>query len=452
MPDPGDTAAGDTKTVGNWNGAPGGTTTSNNGSTPSSNSTSNNGSTSSQTSAPGKTDSEASKSSPSTPSTKESSPAPSQTAPATKSSSSATNTTTVSKSTPAPGPTNYTPTTATNSVTVTDPSRSIPSTPGAPGKTDLYGGSMPSLNQVPNGTTAAQQATNLANNVTPDYQRSLTDAVSGVPGPQVPTADRSIASLVSDPTNIAPSTETMASLRSAIGVGAPPVTKFADRVPQGLPSTPPAAPPTQSYAPSQYSGYGVPDAPETQLANMQGLVNTGAITPTPVGDPISGGTLVAGDPRVGMPPGSFQSSVDGPPEYETATNVPDLGLPGDPWSPMAPATPAAPASPMAPSQDASQPGNLAQLGNRANYTYDQARDGFKDLPSKLYDAIVGGNITAGQDLHGLQQARGGGGGIDPFPTNQEPLDVATLQQFMQQLKRRGVSGNQQLQLIMSTFV
>lgn len=514
MPDPADTAAGETKSVGNWNNAPGGTTSSNNGTTSSAGggtTTSNNGGT--QTSAPGKTDSEAKTSSTSNnsaPSSSKStstsqnisSPATTQSAPATTASPATTNTA------PAAAGTSYTPST-TSSVKVADPSRGTMAGNPATGATYTAGSATPTYDPNDGIVSTAEaearynaaQAMNSAFGVggsapsapsapaAPDgafgpranpAASYMSDVMGGLLGPvgtvgpltgsPPPKAitDR-VAPPAAPPVAAAqPTYDPLSSIREAI-LGVPtvptapptqyPVAGRTDRIDMmdtartdRLPS--PASPPPASNsstvamnntgataglaqdiqnaglpgaAPaSTYAGYGAPFNATTNAMMRDIALNSGQ--PVPAGTNMADMTgYVPGDPRVDYPPGSFQNTVDGPPEFQTADGS------------------------AAPSQQAGQPQTIDELGNRVSYEADKARDGFKNLPGKIYDAIVGGNITAGQDLNALQQTRGGGGGILP-PPDGEPLDVQSMQKLMAELKRRGVSANQQLQLILSTFV
>lgn len=108
----------------------------------------------------------------------------------------------------------------------------------------------------------------------------------------------------------------------------------------------------------------------------------------------------------------------------------------------------------APSQADGQPQDLGELANRADYERDKARQGFKDLPGNLLSAILGGKFSAGTDLAGLQGIRGGGSqgsGLLPQPSTVpvEPTDVFSM---ITQLNQAGYSPEQQMKLIMSTFV
>lgn len=509
MPDPADTAAGETKSVGNWNNAPGGTTSSNNGTTSSAGggtTTSNNGGT--QTSAPGKTDSEAKTSSTSNnsaPSSSKStstsqnisSPATTQSAPATTASPATTNTA------PAAAGTSYTPST-TSSVKVADPSRGTMAGNPATGATYTAGSATPTYD--PNdgivSTAEAEARYNAA---------QAMNSAFGVGGsaPSAPSAPAAPDGAFGPRANPAASymSDVMGGLLGPVGTvgpltGSPPPKAITDRV------APPAAPPVAMSQPTydplssiREAILGVPTVPtapptqypvagRTDRLDIMDPARTDRLPSPASPPPASNSSTVAMNntgataglaqdiQNAGLPgaaPASIYAGYGAP--FNATTNammrdialnsgqpVPASGMPpseysgyGAPfnaevqigqWENVDP--PPADGS-AAPSQQAGQPQTIDELGNRVSYEADKARDGFKNLLGKISDAIVGGNITAGQDLNALQQTRGGGGGILP-PPDGEPLDVQSMQKLMAELKRRGVSANQQLQLILSTFV
>jgi hypothetical protein len=485
MPDPADTAAGETRTVGNWNGAPGSTgspSTSNNGSTSPGSSTSNNGGT--QTSAPGKGDSQAktsttSNGTSSTPATKSQSTGQSISSPASSAakSTSATTQTTTPTTTNAAAATTAAPAT-TSAPKVVDPSRGTMAGNPVTGATYTAGSPTPTYDANDGIVSMAEaearynaaQALNGALGIGPgtsapsapaapgglygpranpgaDYISSVMGGILGPVGPVSPLSGTPPAKAITDRVNPAYGQSQLAMADPRRSIGTMP------------PSVPGSLPPSQepqrtagfTYDPARsmlqtIAGMPTVDVPKTDrlgtpangstfAQNNTGatgglardIQNAGIPTQAP---PIRGVDMASAfpsDPRLNYPPGNYQGTVDGPPEYQTA----DAG-------PFA-----------SPSQDAGQPQTIGQLGTRIGYEYDRARDGFKNLPGKIYDAITGGNFSAPQDLAALQDQRGGGGGILP---PDEQLDVDSLQKLMSELKRRGVSGNQQLKLILSTFV
>lgn len=509
MPDPADTAAGETKSVGNWNNAPGGTTSSNNGTTSSAGggtTTSNNGGT--QTSAPGKTDSEAKTSSTSNnsaPSSSKStstsqnisSPATTQSAPATTASPATTNTA------PAAAGTSYTPST-TSSVKVADPSRGTMAGNPATGATYTAGSATPTYD--PNdgivSTAEAEARYNAA---------QAMNSAFGVGGsaPSAPSAPAAPDGAFGPRANPAASymSDVMGGLLGPVGTvgpltGSPPPKAITDRV------APPAAPPVAAAQPTydplssiREAILGVPTVPtapptqypvagRTDRIDMMDTARTDRLPSPASPPPASNSSTVAMNntgataglaqdiQNAGLPgaaPASTYAGYGAPFNATTNAMMRDIALNAGqpvPASGMPPSEYSGYGAPFnaevqigqwenvdpppadgtaAPSQQAGQPQTIDELGNRAGYEYDKARDGFKSMPGKIYDAIVGGNITAGQDLNALQQTRGGGGGILP-PPDGEPLDVQSMQKLMAELKRRGVSANQQLQLILSTFV
>lgn len=506
MPDPADTAAGETRTVGNWNGAPGSTgspSTSNNGSTSPGSSTSNNGGT--QTSAPGKGDSQAKTSTTSstskTPETKSQSTGQSISSPA----SSAAKSTPATTQTAAPATTNTAAATTaapatTSAPKVVDPSRGTMA--GNPTTGAVYSAGSPAPTYDANDgivSTAeaearynAAQALNGALGIGPgpsapptpsapdglygpranpgaDYISSVMGGILGPTGPTTglmsgPPAKSINDRVAPDLTRIAQSFAVPATPAPAAPAYAPGQYPSADprRGIGGMPPSLPGSPPP-SQEPQRTAGYtydpatSMPQTPRnrpnppgnssTMAMNNLGATGDIATLAQVVADPaITQSARPAtsqtaqtsyvrdltgafpNDPRLDYPPGNYQGTVDGPPEIQTA----DAGPSYPP-----------------PSQDAGQPQTARELGTRIGYEFDRARDGFRNLPGKIYDAITGGNFSAPQDLAALQDQRGGGGGILP---PDEQLDVDSLQKLMSELKRRGVSGNQQLKLILSTFV
>jgi hypothetical protein len=113
---------------------------------------------------------------------------------------------------------------------------------------------------------------------------------------------------------------------------------------------------TGPYNPSprpsgEYSGYGAPDSPETQMANMQGLVNSGALNPG------SGERIL-----------SVENYDDG--QFAQPST-------GDNIRPS-----------VAPSQNAGVPQDFAELGNRYDYTKGQIKQGI----GNIFDTITNGNV------------------------------------------------------------
>jgi hypothetical protein len=175
---------------------------------------------------------------------------------------------------------------------------------------------------------------------------------------------------------------------------------------------------------STYSGYGSPASPDAQTQTYLGLVNSGAITPTPAG---SDDVIDVPEPPGGLP--DEETQIVGP-------------------------GPADPAGPVGPSQQAGQPQTPGELTNRIGYEYGKAKQGLHDLPGKLMESLLGGKFTAGPDLHALQQLRGGGGGImegfpQPVDENRDGYDDKSGESIREIERRRYA---QQFQLLMSAFM
>jgi hypothetical protein len=62
---------------------------------------------------------------------------------------------------------------------------------------------------------------------------------------------------------------------------------------------------------------------------------------------------------------------------------------------------------VAPSQVAGQPQSIGEAWNRAQYEKDRATDGFSNLPGRVLDAILSGNIS-GNTMQGPRDAERGG--------------------------------------------
>ncbi len=296
-----------------------------------------------------------------------------------------------------------------------------------------------------------------------------------------------------------PGTTSMASLNSVFGVPdsfndgyqglgqyAEPQKEIVDRAPiQGGP----------------YAGYGAPQSPEARTAeaeaaatNMRrsGVIGGPRFVDSIMGNPPATPDQAATqdvriDPAGGLPnpmrqpPGQIVNDVrrqvavqQGPraPQPQTIT-VPGGGLPtGAPgqqeivrniedYNPQQQPGTQAPSQQYdggantAPSQNAGQPQNLAELANRYSYEKGQIKDGFRNLPGKIYDAITGGDFRAYDPIGDQQGQRG-----DPAIGNsgnggqQQPVDIQQLLNMIAQLQGQGgVSDpSQQLQMILRTFV
>lgn len=174
---------------------------------------------------------------------------------------------------------------------------------------------------------------------------------------------------------------------------------------------------------------------------------------------------IAGDPRVGLPTGAFPSAPDpsmtmpgagSPPNRDPlpASNPGSTVAVNDPFNPMQEGEYPPGESP---SQVNGQPQSLSELMNRIGYERDQVKQGWNDLPGKLWDAITNGDISGNMNVSGNPFGhRTGGGQNNPLAGPQQGLDPAMIQQLiamLQQQQQTGAATSQaQLQQILSTFV
>ncbi len=443
MPDPNDTAAGDQSSIGNWNGAPGSTssggTTTNNGSQTD---TANNGSQSSTTSST--KSAEASKESTSSAPSGSSSTAGKTASTSTNRSiapNSGENKPPVGTNTPgttsAPGKTDKAPISSNTAAKVADPSRGIPSTPAnQAGKSD-FGGTGDTSVEGTSGTlnTATQSDVNqaAAANLAAGLERAiLGPSLGGIVAGDTPPKpiDASVSDLLSDPTNLAPSTETMASLRSAV----PPAPKvITDQVPGVLAAAmgvPPVIGSTDEFA-----------MPATTRASAAILGNRPqpAAAPTIAGDPRAGiapsgyptapaQTMIAGDPRAGIPPQGLSTqkfmglpgdlpAQDAPAsvmQEAMATTDPTLRtlIAGDPRAGMQPGAYQITQDITAPAEEAYDPLSSVRTPNQvvADAQTDMAQTGGRGRTALGGEQWRGG--TAATGINGTQNVQPAGGVID----------------------------------------
>jgi hypothetical protein len=306
--------------------------------------------------------------------------------------------------TTASGGTNF----KSNSTTkVSDPSRTNPNAGGYP-----QGG----LNQVTPGQANAGAASNLTNGVGGLVNASLNGGL---------TAPSTIADAITGtaPPSVygAPSFGAMASINPAYA-GAPTTGATAPQTMAGLvsgnfPSTTPSAPAigTGQYNPGMLAQGamdgimnpgGLPGKMQDRLPGAPGFGSSGVLN-SPIADALGVGapSLVAGDPRVGMPPGAFPAGPLGlPPGIPDSSYFGDLmqnpTLPAAPTAPVAPVTTASAAPPVAP---ASAP-SLMQLATIA---------ADPTLAGKIPDRLIGDQTYGPDDLASPSLAAAGPEIADP---------------------------------------
>lgn len=104
-----------------------------------------------------------------------------------------------------------------------------------------------------------------------------------------------------------------------------------------------------------------------------------------------------------------------------------------------------------PMQDDSQPQDLQELYNRYQYEKQRAQQGYRDLPGRIWDAIVNGEITGY-----TPPADSGGKDVRDSGSNAyAPVDVdAVLAEYLRQLEaEQAILGNRsQMDLVFNTFV
>ncbi len=371
---------------------------------------------------------------------------------------------------PASAGTGYTRSTPASTAKVTDPSRTL-TAPGkadlplgttaqttttAPGKSGIYGAATAGMSYNPPTTGIAAPA------ATPPSPDKVLAALGVAPNARVsplshPAAVGSYMSPLGDlPPNSAlrtplsgPVPDAMANLRTygtLAALGMPPAQpKTADRVigtetpalgKSDLPAAAAGNPVVASTDPLSNPWSGM--TPQSALPSVQT-----ALTGTPTPGIVSPASTTPASPfgpddfRAPPSPGDDPYQVAGGDQevVTDVTDVPELPQAGDPWTPAAPGTEAPPPS----------------TGYDYPADYRKAKTGLAGLPSRLLDVLTGGgtysglapgDTEGGQMIGGMQDGQGGSQQIDP---NMLLKLIGTLQQ-------RGVAPNDQLRLILSTFV
>lgn len=358
-------------------------------------------------------------------------------------------------SAPAAAGTGYTRTTPDTSLKVVDPSRTLTApgktsappqksavnAPGTmPGKTGIYGPAAAGMSYTPPATGLAPPSgpsdVLAALGVAPNARVSPLSHPAAVGSYMSPLGDLPPNSALRTPLS-GPVPDAMANNLQTYGtlaaLGMPPAQpKTADRV-TGTP-TPGIVASTDPLS-NPWSGM----TPQSALPSVQT-----ALTGTPTPGIVSPASTTPASPfgpddfRAPPSPGDDPYQVAGGDQevVTDVTDVPELPQAGDPWTPAAPGA---------------EPPPPPSTGYDYPADYQKAKTGLAGLPSRLLDVLTGGgtysglapgDTEGGQMIGGMQDGQGGSQQIDP---NMLLKLIGTLQQ-------RGVAPNDQLRLILSTFV
>lgn len=252
----------------------------------------------------------------------------------------------------------------------------------------------------------------MANNL----QTYGTLAALGMPPAQPKTADRVIGTETPAP-KVSPD---IAGLLNSVGIG-----------PQY--SAPPGIDPASAAALSASTDQW--NRQTTQPHTVMGSTAEGVLRATDVSQPPA---APSGPDDFRAPPSSDPYQVAGGDQevVTDVTDVPELPQAGDPWTPAAPGA---------------EPPPPPSTGYDYPADYQKAKTGLAGLPSRLLDVLTGGgtysglapgDTEGGQMLGGMQDGQGPGQQMDP----------AMLLKLIGAMQQQGYGQNDQLRLILSTFV